>query len=123
VASPAETRTVGLPAHGSVRIPDALSNLGGGSSGDGAAHDAVVLTAPYRWGEQVVAVSRSFTAVAGGGTYGHAVTAAPGRAGYSNHLVYPGEPEPVARWLGTFVASTVYADRGCLVRCGTTSES
>jgi len=112
VAAPAETRAVELPAHGSVRVPDALAFLGGGPAGDGASHDGVVLTAPYRWGEQVVATSRSFTAAPGGGTFGHAVTAAPGRAGYSNHLVYPGDP---AAWEGGWnpygLPSTLYADR------------
>jgi hypothetical protein len=111
-----ETRAVELSAHASIRVPDALALLGGGPSGDGAIHDGVVITAPYRWGEQVAAASRSFTAAAGGGTYGHAVTATPGRAGYSIHLVWPGEPEPDWRMLVPFHlayagASNLNADR------------
>jgi hypothetical protein len=116
VTAPAEIHTVGVPAHGSVRIPDALAFLGGGPFGDGAGHDAVVLESAYRWGEQVVAASRTFTAAPGGGSYGHTVTASPGRAGYSNHLVYPGEPEPdwayqVAFNVAYAGASTLYGDR------------
>jgi len=48
-----------------------------------------VLTSPYRWGEQVVAASRTFTPAGGAGqpgSYGQAVVAVPGRLGYSNHL-------------------------------------
>jgi hypothetical protein len=116
VAAPGQACTVELAGHASTRIADALAFLGGGPGGDGAAHDAVLVTSPYRWGEQLVAASRTFTAAEGGGTFGHAVTAAPGRAGYSNHLVYPGEPEPA--WISYPVglnvpagSSTLYADR------------
>ncbi len=116
VAASTSTSSLELPGHGSTRIADVLSYLGGGPEGDGAPHDALVLTSPYRWGEQVVAASRTSTAEPEGGTYGHAVTAAPGRTGYSNHLVYAGEPEP--EWmvftLGAVPyagASTLYADK------------
>jgi len=92
VSNPDAERTVDLLANASVRIPDALAWVGGGSAGDGVTHDALVLTSPYRWGEQVVAVSRSSTPApepdlrAAGGTLGHAVTAVPTHVGYTNHL-------------------------------------
>jgi hypothetical protein len=88
----AAPRTVELAAHASVRIPDALSWVGGGPTGDGTKHDALVLTSPYRWGEQVQVASRTFTPSSdpaerdAGGTMGQGVVAVPGRLGYSNHL-------------------------------------
>lgn len=92
VVKPEVSKVVELPAHGSTKISDALTWLGGGTGGDGVTHDAVVLTSPYRWGEQVVAVSRVWTPSldpderARGGTMGQAVPAVPGTTGYSNHL-------------------------------------
>ena len=92
VVKPAVARTVELPAHGSLRVADALAWLGGGVSGDGVTHDALVLTSPYRWGAQVVATSRVWTPALDpservrGGTMGQGVPAVPGTAGYSNHF-------------------------------------
>jgi hypothetical protein len=92
VTTPNAERSLELPARASIRINDALSWVGGGPSGDGAAHDALIATSPYRWGAQLVATSRTFTPApepelrAAGGTMGHAVTAVPTRLGYSNHL-------------------------------------
>ena len=92
VAAPESEKTVDLAPHASLHIVDALAWAGGGPEGDGVTHDALVLTSPYRWGAQVVAVSRSRTPApevdlaAAGGTLGHAVTAVPTRLGYSNHL-------------------------------------
>ena len=92
VVKPAVARTVELPAHGSLRVADALAWLGGGASGDGVTHDALVLTSPYRWGAQVVATSRVWTPALDpservrGGTMGQGVPAVPGTAGYSNHF-------------------------------------
>ena len=102
VTSPtAAPRTVELAAHASVRIPDALAWVGGGPTGDGTKHDALVLTSPYRWGEQLQVASRAFTPSSdpaerdAGGTMGQGVVAVPGRLGYSNHLqdlfTYDGE--------------------------------
>lgn len=93
ITAPAFQRDVELPAHGSLKIPDALTWVGGGPNGDASSHDALCLTSPYRWGEQVVAVARSFTPSpdaelrARGGTVGHGVPAVPGRLGYTNHLI------------------------------------
>lgn len=92
VVKPAVTRSVELPGHGATRIDDALEWIGGGASGDGVTHDAIVLSSPYRWGEQVVASARVWTPSldeterARGGTMGQAVPAVPGTTGYSNHL-------------------------------------
>ena len=89
VTTPDESRRVELAPHASVQLPDVLAWAGGGPDGDGVALDALVLTAPYHWGEQLVATSRTFTPAAppgGSGTYGQAVPAVPGRLGYSNHL-------------------------------------
>jgi len=94
VVAPEVEREVDLGGHASVKISDAMAFLGAGPAGDGTTHDALVLTSPWRWGEQVVVVSRAATPAPGGGSFGHAVTAAPGRVGYSNHLVYEGNPEP-----------------------------
>jgi hypothetical protein len=93
VKAPSTEREVQVPPRGSLRIADVLSFAGGGPGGDGATHDALVVTSPWRWGEQLVAASRSSTPAPEGGSFGHAVTAAPGRTGYSNHLVFVGDPE------------------------------
>jgi len=94
VVAPEVEREVDLGGHASVKIGDALAFMGGGPTGDGTTHDALVATTPWRWGEQVVAASRASTPAPGGGSFGHAVTAAPSHVGYSNHLVYEGDPEP-----------------------------
>ncbi|HNX49300.1 MAG TPA: hypothetical protein PLS53_09755 [Thermoanaerobaculaceae bacterium] len=92
VVKPGVTKTVDLQAHGSARIENALGWMGGGAAGDGVTHDALVVTSPYRFGEQVVAVSRVWTPSldaseeARGGTMGQAVPAVPGTTGYSNHV-------------------------------------
>ncbi len=89
VTAPGEERSVTVPAHGSVRIDDALAWLGGGASGDGTRHEAVVVTSPYRWGANLVASARVFTRdPATGGTYGQSVPAVPDTVGYSNHVRY-----------------------------------
>jgi hypothetical protein len=104
VAAPTlPTRTLELLPHGSVRILDALSWVGGGPSGDGTRHDALVLTSPYRLGEQVVGASRTYTLSsdpverANGGTMGQAVIGVPSRLGYSNHTQTLDDPI----WEGT----------------------
>ncbi len=97
VTKPDETKTVDLPGHGSRTIPDVLSWAGGGPEGDGVDHDALVLTTPYRWGDNLVAAARVWTPDsdpelrARGGTMGQAVPAVPGTVGYSNHLPWEGE--------------------------------
>jgi len=114
VAAPTSQRIVALAAHTSVRIPDTLAWAGGGPSGDGVTHDALVLTAPYRWGEQLVAVSRSSTPApepelrTAGGTLGHAVTAVPTRLGYTNHL---GSLDPMNRATSIGWESLLLLDR------------
>jgi len=97
VAKPGETKTVELPGHGSRTISDVLTWAGGGPEGDGVDHDALVLTTPYRWGENLVAAARVWTPDsdpglrARGGTMGQAVPAVPGTVGYSNHLPWEGQ--------------------------------
>jgi len=92
VTRPDVTKTVELPGHGSAAIPDVLVWAGGGPSGDGTKHDALVLTTDYRWGENLVAAARVGTPAsdpllrAAGGTMGQAVPAVPDTVGYSNHL-------------------------------------
>lgn len=86
VASPDVYRVVDLPPHGSLKIDDILGWMGGGPHGDGVANDALVLTSPSRWGEQLVATSRTSTPNPEGGSYGVAVSAVPDSVGYSNHL-------------------------------------
>lgn len=86
VTAPGAMQTVDLPAHGSMRISDILTWMGGGPDGDGVPNDALVLTSPFSWGEQLVATSRTFTTDPDGATYGLAGPAVPGRVGYSNHL-------------------------------------
>ena len=88
VVRPDSANTVRIPAHGSLRVPDALAWLGGGAGGDGVRHDAIVLTSPYRWGANLVAAARVSTPATAGGSYGQAVPGVPGRVGYSNHLPY-----------------------------------
>jgi hypothetical protein len=86
VARPQVTSTQHLAAHGSLAIRDVLKTLGGGPSGDGVTTDALVIDAPYRWGAQLSAYSRTYTGASNGGTYGQAVPAVPSAAGYSNHV-------------------------------------
>jgi hypothetical protein len=93
VTAPGGEESVDLAGHASLRIPDVLSWVGGGPAGDGTTHEALVITTPYRWGEQVVAASRTSTPPsdeaerAAGGSMGQGVVAVPGRVGYSNHLL------------------------------------
>lgn len=90
VARPAVTRTVYLAAHASLELRDVHAQLGGGpteSGGDGIVTDALVVTAPYRWGSQVVVHSRNYTPSPDGlGTYGQSIPAVPTALGYSTHL-------------------------------------
>ncbi|MBP7799540.1 MAG: hypothetical protein KA072_13040 [Thermoanaerobaculaceae bacterium] len=92
IVKPGVSKTIELPAHGSYRVSDVVTWLGGGSSGDGTTHDGLVIASPYRLGEQVVAASRVWTPSLDpgesvrGGTMGQAVPAVPGDTGYSNHL-------------------------------------
>jgi hypothetical protein len=101
VTKPAETRTIELPGHGSKHIPDVLSWAGGGPQGDGVDHDALVLTTPYRWGDNLVAAARVWTPDsnpelrAKGGTMGQAVPAVPDTVGYSNHLPWEEDVESI----------------------------
>ena len=88
VASPDVDQVVDLPPHGSRKIGDILGWMGGGPDGDGVANDALVLTSPSRWGEQLVVASRTSTPNPEGGSYGVAVPAVPDSVGYSNHLPY-----------------------------------
>ena len=106
IVKPTVSKTVELPAHGSRRIGDVVTWLGGGPGpvGDGTTHDGLVLRAPYRLGAQVVATSRVWTPSldpderAKGGTMGQGVPAVPGTTGYSNHIgherVQGGYPAP-----------------------------
>lgn len=84
VTRPEKTTLQHLPAHGSVALRNALAGLGGGASGDGVTIDALVIDAPYRWGAQLAAYSRTFTGDTG--TYGQSVPAVPSSSGYSTHL-------------------------------------
>jgi hypothetical protein len=86
--APDEPTELGLAGHASLRVEDVLPALGGGDGGDGAKHDALLLSSDYRWAEQVVAVGRVWMRdPATGGTYGHAVPSVPAPYGYSNHSV------------------------------------
>jgi hypothetical protein len=85
VARPQQT-TQHLAPHASVALRDILKTLGGGPSGDGVTTDALVIDAPYRWGAQLAAYSRTYTAGSDGGTYGQSVPAVPSAVGYSNHV-------------------------------------
>jgi hypothetical protein len=85
VVHPEQTSVRHLPAHGSVALRNVLSALGGGAAGDGVTLDALVIDAPYHWGAQLSAYSRTFTDAPDGGTYGQAVPAVPSTIGYSTH--------------------------------------
>ncbi len=93
VVKPDQTSVQHLAAHGSIALRNVLSTLGGGSAGDGTTLDALVIDAPYRWGAQLSAYSRTFTDASDGGTYGQSVPAVPTTAGYSTHpqIDYYGE--------------------------------
>jgi hypothetical protein len=86
VAMPEVQRMFVIPPRGSVRVPDVLVELRGGQIGI----DALVIDAPYRWGEQLSVYSRTYTQSSRpgeeGGTYGQGVPAVPFPSGYSTHL-------------------------------------
>jgi len=86
VVKPQQVTTRHLTAHSSLAIRDVLKTLGGGPSGDGVTTDALVIDAPYRWGAQLAAYSRTYTSGSDGGTYGQSVPAVPSAIGYSNHV-------------------------------------
>jgi hypothetical protein len=86
VVRPDQTSVRHLPAHASLALRNVLSALGGGSAGDGVTLDALVIDAPYHWGAQLSAYSRTFTDSADGGTYGQSVPAVPSTVGYSTHV-------------------------------------
>ena len=86
VVRPDQTTVRHLPAHGSLALQNILNILGGGTAGDGVTLDALVIDAPYRWGAQLSAYSRTFTDSSDGGTYGQAVPAVPSTVGYSTHM-------------------------------------
>ena len=85
VSRPDARTTVELAPAASTAITDVLAVLGGGPLGDGVTNDALVITAPYAWGQQLSVYSRTYTVDTEGGTFGQAVPAIPGRLGYSNH--------------------------------------
>ena len=79
-------RIINLPAHGSVHLENVLSWIGGGPSGDGVEHDALFVSSPYHWGQQLSVVGRMWTRdESTGGTFGHAVPTVPAPYGFSNH--------------------------------------
>ncbi len=102
VVKPDVMRTVELGPHASTRIADVMAFIGAGATGDGVTHDALVVTSPYRLGEQVVASARISTLSldpterAQGGTMGQGVPAVPGRTGYTNHLTQFSDSDPSA---------------------------
>ncbi len=89
VTRPDQGRVVVIPGRGSLGVDDVLGFVGGGPGGDGTGHEALVVTAESRWGEELVVGGRISTAdPVTGGRFGHAVPAVPGRVGYSNHIQY-----------------------------------
>lgn len=86
VTRPEQVREVAVPARGSERIDDLLGWLGAGAAGDGTRHEAVVVTSPSHWAEELVVFGRISTPDSStDGRFGHALPAVPGRVGYSNH--------------------------------------
>ena len=86
ITTPDQTMTVELPAFGSRHITNVLAWVGGGAGGDGTTHDALRFVSDYRWGQQLVAAARIWTADTDtGGSFGHVVTAVPYPWAYSNH--------------------------------------
>lgn len=90
VSHVARTYEYVLDANESLEVEDVLKQLGGGpvsEGGDGVVTDALVVTAPYAWGEQLSVYSRTYTFSTSdgemGGTYGQAVPAVPSHVGYS----------------------------------------
>jgi hypothetical protein len=89
VTRPSEVLELTLPPRSSHGVSDALAWVGGGPTGDGTTHEALVVTSDHRWGEQLAVAGRISTPDAElGGWFGHAITAVPGRVGYSNHTQY-----------------------------------
>jgi len=103
VVKPQQVAARFIPAHGSLALRDVLQILGGGPSGDGVTTDALVLDAPYHWGAQLAAYSRTYTASPDGGTYGQSVPAVPSAVGYSNHIRDYNPPSVTTGFPSTFV--------------------
>jgi hypothetical protein len=103
VAQPTRRFSYMLAPHASLKLGRVLAELGGGPGGDGITTDALVIEAPYRWGEQLTAYSRTYTQASTGGTYGQAVPALPSLTAYSTHLsefvYYPDVPATNAQFL------------------------
>ncbi len=88
VSKPEISRTIEIEPRASVILPRVLRAFGGGPlsrGGDGIHTDALVADSPYRWGEQLVISSRTYTPAPGGGSYGQAVPSVPSTIGYTNH--------------------------------------
>ncbi len=111
VARPQVVSAQHLAAHGSLAIRDVLKTLGGGPSGDGVTTDALVIDAPYRWGAQLSAYSRTYTSASDGGTYGQSVPAVPSAVGYSNHVRDFREASDMAGFPSTIVLDKSDASR------------
>ncbi|MGH9457806.1 MAG: hypothetical protein ACRD2J_09240 [Thermoanaerobaculia bacterium] len=84
--NPAATRRFSLGAKASLKISNAMRELGGGPAGDGMPLDALIIESDYRSGAQLAVFSRTWTTGEGDGTYGQSVPAVPSMLGYSNHL-------------------------------------
>ena len=81
--------TLTLGPRASTHIPNVLSWVGGGQTGDGATHDALYVSAPFRFGEHLRIDGKIWTEKPDtGGTFGHALQAVPAPYGYSNHAQY-----------------------------------
>ena len=84
-----DEKTLMLGPRASRRLPNVLSWVGGGEDGDGATHDALFISAPFRFGRQLRIDGRVWTTDPDtGGSFGHALQAVPAPFGYSNHAQF-----------------------------------
>lgn len=88
---PISVRSIQLAPKGSKKVEDVLSFMGVGGADGGPWHDALIVTAPYKWAEQLAVAGRIYTRdPTTGEAFGHAVQAVPFPFGYSNHAEFLG---------------------------------
>jgi len=89
ISRPENVLSLQLGPHQSLHQEDVLGWMGGGASGDGVAHDALLISSDYRWAEQLAAYGRIWTPdPESGGSFGEGIPAIPYPLGYSNHGIF-----------------------------------
>lgn len=114
VSRPERLATYVIQPRGSLKITNALRQLGGGpapNGGDGIQTDALVVEAHFRSGKQLSVYSRTYTTASSGGTYGQAVPSVPTTIGYSTHGGEFRYPDDLASMVSTLILDKRHSDQ------------